>query len=195
MFLACALIALFFLFLWALSSTSGRKTVPPQPIAIATPTPLPVSTTTNSAEFFLNNFHRSEIRNGRKIWEIKAAKGQYYPEKKAAEITSADVWLFRENGEEIFLQAPLAEIGFDGTTLGNAHFPDTVHVVYNDNTVVDTSVATYDKAADTISSEHPVLIESDLLRIEGNSFIAHVAEKSMVISGGVTTVIKPRQKK
>ncbi len=193
--LACALIFGFFALLWAVSRSSTKK-YPPAAPAIATPTPVPQpQATANNSQFFLNEFHRSEIKDGRKIWEIKAKNGQYFPEKQSAEVKDADVWLFRENGEQIFLKAPEARLGFDGTAIRDAFFPDTVHVVYNDRMTVDTSVATYIKSEDTISSEHPVTIDSDMMHVDGNRFIAHVAEKSIIISGGVKTVIKPRQKK
>ena len=197
LFLASALIAFFFLALWLLSrAPAKRSTYPTLPVASIAPTATPEPlATSSSAQFLLNEFHRSEIRGGRKIWEIKAKNGQYFPEKQAAEIHSADVWLFRENGEEIFLQAPEARLGFDGSTLKDAFFPSTVHVVYNNQLTVDTSTATYDKSTEIIQSNHPVSIESELLHIDGNAFVAHVDQKSIFISGGVKTVIKPRQKK
>lgn len=191
-FLASSLIGLFFIGMWALSrgsSTTGFKT------ATAAPTPGHYPTPQQGAQFLLNDFHRSEIKNGRKIWEVKAVKGEYFPGKQMAQIFEADVWLFRSETEKVFLSAPEAEITFDGTALNKAFFPAEVHVVYNDQYTVDTSAATYDKASDTVSSDQRVTLTSDMIDVEGSRFIAHSAENSIVISGGVKTVIKPQQKK
>ena len=192
---ATGLIAVFFVGMWGLSKGSGNQGFHSNQAKPAIPTPGAYPTPQQGAQFLLNDFHRSEIKNGKTIWEVKAKQGEYFPAKQKAQIFSADVWLFRNENEKVFLNAPEAELSFDGTALNKAFFPGEVHVVYNDLYVVDTSVATYDKASETITSDHPVKLSSALIDVEGARFVANSTENSIIISGGVKTVIKPQEKK
>ena len=193
--LAIGLIGVFFLGMWALSRKSKKPPSIPPVTLTAAATPTISNTARDGAQFLLNEFHRSETKNGRKVWEIKAEKGEYFPDKQMAEVFSANVWLFRDNGEEVFLQSPQAQLSFDGAALARAFFPTTVHVVNNNEVTIDTSIATYDKIAGTVSSDQSVTVSSALIDIRGNRFIAHIDQNSIVISGGVTTLIKPQEKK
>jgi LPS export ABC transporter protein LptC len=193
--LASGLIALFFFTLWLLSRKSTLSSVPVRERALATPTPAPQVTGSANAQFLLNDFHRSETKDGQKIWEVKARKGQYFPDKQMAQVFEADVWMFRDKGEQVFLKAPEAILGFEANALTKAVFPGTVHVVYNDKVTLDTSVATYDKALNTVFSDTTVTVVSDMMDLTGARFTADLTQNKIVFSGGVTTTIKPQRKK
>lgn len=190
---ASSLIALFFVGMWALSQGSSKSVIAGGS-RTSSPTPSQYPTPQQGAQFLLNDFHRSEVKNGRTIWEVKAKKGEYFPDKQMAQIFDAAVWLFRSESEKVLLNAPEAELLFNGTAMSKVFFPGTVHVVYNDMYIVDTSVATYEKSSETIVSDHPVKLSSDLIDVEGARFVANSAENSIIISGGVKTVIKPQGK-
>jgi len=194
-FVATGLIGLFFLGLWFLSRRASIPLTPPRNLGATTPVPTPQTTAPGNAQFLLNDFHRSETKDGKKIWEVKAVKGQYFPDKQMAEVFDADVWMFRDNGETIFLKAPEATLGFDGSALNKAVFPDTVRVVYNDKVTLDTSAATYDKALNMVSSDTQVTVVSELMELTGARFTADLTQNKIVFSGGVNTIIKPQPKK
>ena len=193
--LASGLIAAFFLALWLLSRQNSPPSLPERSVEVATPTPAPQTTGGANAQFLLNDFHRSETKNGQKIWEVKASRGQYFPDKQMAEVFEADVWVFRDKGEQVFLKAPEATLGFEASALTKAFFPKSVHVVYNDKVTLDTSAATYDKSSNSVFSDTTVTIVSDMMDLTGARFTADLTQNKVVFSGGVTTVIKPQVKK
>ena len=193
--LASGLIAAFFLALWLLSRQNSPPSLPQRSVEVTTPTPAPQTTAGANAQFLLNDFHRSETKNGQKIWEVKASRGQYFPDKQMAEVFEADVWVFRDKGEQVFLKAPEATLGFEASALTKAFFPKSVHVVYNDKVTLDTSAATYDKSSNSVFSDTTVTIVSDMMDLTGARFTADLTQNKVVFSGGVTTVIKPQVKK
>jgi LPS export ABC transporter protein LptC len=193
--LASGLIGAFFLALWLLSRQNTAPSLPQRNNQVATPTPAPQTTGSASAQFLLNDFHRSETKNGQKVWEVKASKGQYFPDKQMAEVFEADVWVFRDNGEQIFLKAPEATLGFEASALTKAFFPKAVRVIYNDSVTLDTSAATYDKSTNSVFSYTTVTIVSDMMDLTGARFTADLTQNKVVFSGGVTTIIKPQVKK
>ena len=145
---------------------------PQRSVEVTTPTPAPQTTAGANAQFLLNDFHRSETKNGQKIWEVKASRGQYFPDKQMAEVFEADVWVFRDKGEQVFLKAPEATLGFEASALTKAFFPKSVHVVYNDKVTLDTSAATYDKSSNSVFSDTTVTIVSDMMDLTGARFTA-----------------------
>lgn len=193
--LASGLIAAFFLALWLLSRQNSPPSPPQRSVEVAPPTSAPQTTAGANAQFLLNDFHRSETKNGQKIWEVKASRGQYFPDKQMAEVFEADVWVFRDKGEQVFLKAPEATLGFEASALTKAFFPKSVHVVYNDKVTLDTSAATYDKSSNSVFSDTTVTIVSDMMDLIGARFTADLTQNKVVFSGGVTTVIKPQVKK
>lgn len=153
----------------------------------ASPAPLDLA-----SRFTLQDFHRSEIRDGKKVWEVKARRGQYFPETNSAALEEADLWLFKDAGEQTALHAAHARLVLSGAALAKAELSDAVTIDYNGKVTIQTDQATYDKSAETVHAPGKVRIESGGLEITGESLQGNITTREFHLERNVESVIKPK---
>lgn len=147
-----------------------------------------------SAPVRLENFHRSETKNGKKVWEIKARSGSLVPEKSAVRISDATLWLFRDEGEVTELQAVKALVFIEGAELRRAEASEGVRLIHSDGSVITTKTAIYDREHGSVSAPGYVEIENESLMTTGEELTVDLNEESFVLGKDVITTIKPKRK-
>lgn len=204
--LAVSIIALFFVVgVWfvpkgqtKLPSTS-RELSAPTPAAVATaPSSADLTTTPSAApdsKFMLKEFHRAEIRDGRKVWEAKGSQGQYLPETNSALITNAELWMYQKDGKVITMTAGEALLHLEGAGLKGADASKGVIIIYNDQEKLETDSLTYDKANNKVSAPGFVKITGELLDISGDGLAGDLETKTFILKQNVSTTLKPKKKK
>jgi len=178
-------------------STALSKEVIEGPTA---PTPVPAElsetnqTPTAGVGFTLNEFHRSLVKNGKIVWEIRGERGKYDPSQAKARIDKPDLNVVRDNGDTIHLTANTADLELSGTQLSGAELFDRVVAIYNKDTTVKTERAIYDEKNGTVEIPVPVNLDSPMFALTGNKLFAKLDSQEIFITNGVTSVIKPRKK-
>jgi len=147
-----------------------------------------------SPKFVLHNFHRSETKNGRKLWEVKARSGKYIPEKKAAKIKDAILWFYREEGEVVTLEAKQALLSLEYASLTRANLSGGVTVTSHDGITLKTESAIYEKETATITSPDFVTITSDMVNVSGEELNVDIDKRELTLSKNVSSVITPKKK-
>lgn len=199
--LAAGIVVTFFLSATLLLRSEHQTiTVTPQPTQthvaeLTIPVATKASETPQGASLFaLNEFHRSESKDGKKVWEVKAARGEYFPENNSAKIHAATLWFFRNEKDVVELHADHATLFLDGAALKRAEAFDGVRLLYNNEVTVEAQRATYDKLNDTVVAPGPVRILSDTLDVSGKDMLVKLSEKVVTISSEVESVVKPKKK-
>lgn len=146
-------------------------------------------------KFVLHKFHRSESKQGKKLWEVKARSGEYIPEKNAANVNDAVLWFYRDSGEVITLKATKAILEMTGSTLDHADLSEGVQLVYDNRVTLETQSAIFDKETETVTSSERVHITSDLIKINGTELQADLKTEEFTLLKDVDSVITPRKKK
>jgi len=148
-----------------------------------------------SSTFVLNDFHRSETKDGRKLWEIRAVKGQYFPERNEAKLHDAKLWLYKnENPDNVItLDATEALISFEGPSLDKAVLSKGVTVVQGGKIKIETDDATYKSKERTIFAPGFVRITSDLIQITGEVLHGDLETQEFKIEREVSSVITPKK--
>lgn len=144
--------------------------------------------------FVLNDFHRSLVRDGKTVWEIHGARGQYDPLNSKAQIEKPDLNVVRDNGDTVHLTAERANLLLSGTQLSSAELYDNVVVVYKGNTTLKTSKAFYDEQLGKVTIPVPLELDSPMFSLKGNRLEALLDPQEIVVSNGVQSTIKPRKK-
>ncbi len=144
--------------------------------------------------FVLNEFHRSLVKDGKTVWEIRGEKGKYDPLSSKALISKPDLNVVRDNGDTVHLTAERAELEISGTQLGSAELFENVVAVYKGNTTVTTSHAIYNEKNGTVEIPVPVKLDSPMFSLSGNKLFAKLDSQEIFITHGVTSTIKPRKK-
>lgn len=141
----------------------------------------------------LNKFHRSEIRDGNKLWEVSAEKGRYFPQTQSAELEDATLFLYREDSSTIQLKTVRASLVFNAATLVTAELQGNVIVTYSDKGVIKTEYALYDREGNSVTAPGHVIIENQSITIEGDQLAANLESKEFILKKKVSTVIQPRR--
>jgi LPS export ABC transporter protein LptC len=202
--LAGAILTAFFVVgIWLIPSRREpmrtTSAVPTPPAAVtAQPAPdasvaAPDPNATSSSILALDQFHRVETREGKKIWEVRAKHGQYYPERNVVHIEEGSLWLFRKNNETIQIQAGSAELFLEGANLTRAEIKKNVRLEFNEKVRITTESAEYDVKADMIRAPNEVHIETDRLEVSGKRLEAKLESKEVTLLESVHTVVKPEQ--
>jgi len=170
-----------------------RTNAPVQPSEKPIPVDTPDISSGEASAFVMNDFHRSETKDGHTMWEIHGSRGQYMPSQNLAKIDNADLVLSRKADEHVHLTAKRAILHLTGTQLTKAELFDDIVVVYNEKTTLKTDQATYDKTNNSISAPGVVNIESETMTITGTELVADLETHEFRLLSKVKTELKPRK--
>lgn len=142
--------------------------------------------------FVLDNFERSEVRDGRKTWEVKAREGHYMPGSSSALVKDAKLWVYQKDGDIVSIAAREATLYLNGTELTRAETRGDVVVMKNDDMTLTTDVAVFDKAANTVQAPGLVRIVTEAMDVEGVGMLVDVSGQEVKLLGNVSTLVKPK---
>lgn len=137
----------------------------------------------------LNNFKRSESKDGRKLWEITAEKGVFSPNTQEAQVDNPKLQFFKKNDVTITLTSRKAVINFDNQTLANAELLEEVLLVQDNPSFIMTGdKALYDQKQVLIPG--PVTIRTDEILIEGEDLVGDVEAEVFTLKRNVKSIIR-----
>ena len=186
----------------------GSRRLPPEPSATqtvafveptipspTTPGAVPVSATPESGQqFVLQQFQRSETRDGKKVWEVKAERGSYDPTTNSATLTMAVLEMARKNRDAVVISSDRAQLFLSGTSLKSADLQGNVVLTHAKGTTLRAAQATYDREKNSIMVPGAVEIAGVMLDITGVGLTGNLEREEFHLSSNVETVIKPRKK-
>ena len=173
------------------STTLTKESIEGPPLAVSTENP----TQGNSAVgFVLNDFHRSATKDGKIIWEVFGKKGRYDPARNQATVDEPDVTVNQENGDTVKVKAGKADLTLTGSDLLKADLYEHVVAVYQNETTMRAERAVYIKASNSVEIPVPVEVEGPLFSIKGKNLKANIETQEFVMTDGVRSTFKPRQK-
>lgn len=166
---------------------------PPKVTQPTEATPTKGATPEAGSRFTLGQFERSEVKNGKKIWEVKAAHGEYYPETQTAELQTAQLWVFQDDGSKVRVDSDTATILLDATSLVEAELEKNVVLVYDDDLTIRSEKAIYDRVNATVVAPGPVTIQNKTILINGENLEADLESQSFDLTRNVDSVINSRK--
>ena len=153
--------------------------------------PAAISGPAGTSPFTLNQFQRSEVRNGRKIWEVKATQGQYFPGDAKAIVRNAELFVFAKDGDQVTLWADSGTLYLSGPSLQRAEVEGNVRVMQNEEVKITTEKALYDKEKGLVEIPGAVKIEGAAFEISGSAMFVDVESRVVRLTKDVVTVISP----
>lgn len=146
----------------------------------------------DQSPFTLRSFKRSEVRNGKKIWEVVAAEGRYFPELNRAEVREPELMLFTEEGDEIRVTARSANLHLSGMGVDRVVLQGDVQIIRNDEVTIRTEEAEYDKANGQVHGSGLVTLNSPTFDVSGVGVSVDVASKLVRLKSQVESVVRPK---
>ena len=153
---------------------------------VATPTP-----DESGAVHVLNEFHRSESKNGKKLWEITGARAEYLMKENAARLTDAKLSLYRADDQTVQIEAQHALLHLSGSSFTKLEASGAVVLRRGAEFTLKTELATYDGESQVVHAPGAVTILNGRLEILGDDLTAHVQDESMHLARNVRTTIHP----
>lgn len=177
------------------SATLAKALITPAQVVVATSNdPVKNETQGNESKFVLNKFQRSETRDGKKIWEVDAKRGQYFPESNSAKLEDALLYFYKDDGSSLELTAQEAKLNFSGTSLISAEGYKGVTLV-NSEVKMQTEQATYDHDKQRIFAPGFVTIKGDLIDVSGYKLEMNMQSKEIKLNENVESLIRPKKSK
>ncbi len=88
------------------------------------------------SELHLQEFHRVEVKNGKKMWEVRATDAKYFPADSIVHVNDAEVMVYQAKGEPVGFRARSARLLLAGDSLQSAELEGNV-IVQVTKTIAD----------------------------------------------------------
>lgn len=141
------------------------------------------------AKVAMDQFQRSEVKDGKKVWEIEAERGEFSPVSGDAALIKSKLKLFRPNNEVITIISDRAILKLDGTKLKLANLQGNVQIVRNDTLRINTEEAVYNKDEGVVSGNKRVKISQDTGDVTADSFRAKIETSEVLLQGNVVSKV------
>lgn len=140
---------------------------------------------------WIQNFHRIEIKDGKKSWELVAEEAQYLQDQNQVVVRKPVTTFYAKDGEKIVVTGTQGAVQFQGKDLQRATLHDSVEIHVR-GFVIHADDAVYDREADQIVAKGPVTIDGEQLRVAGNNMTVFVKESRFALDRPVHVTLLPK---
>lgn len=145
------------------------------------------------AKVVFGEFRKSEMKGGKKLWEVYAKTGKYYPEFQRAELENPVVELLKDD-DKIQLTAKTATVELDGATLAKVIAKGDVVVKSSKrDATITTEEAQFDKGQDSLYCPGAVRIESSSGIVTGEELSGILSTKEFKLGRNVHTLVNRKK--
>lgn len=137
---------------------------------------------------WIQNFHRIEIRDGKKSWELEADEAQYLEDQNQVVVRNPRTTFYIGDGEQVTASGSQGLVEFKGKDLQKATLEKAVEIHVR-GFVVRAEHAIYDRDADRIVANGPVTIDGAELRVAGNDMVVFVKESRFELKRPVRVTV------
>jgi LPS export ABC transporter protein LptC len=139
----------------------------------------------------IQDFHRVQVRDGRKEWEIAAAEARYFAEENKVVVRRPMLRLFLRDGRSVGVQGDEGVVLLDGKELRSVDLSGAIEVTLADY-VMRTASAHYDRGQDLISSPAEVEITGGDVDARGVGMQVEVGAQKFRLLGDVQMVVRSK---
>jgi LPS export ABC transporter protein LptC len=140
---------------------------------------------------WIQNFHRIEIREGKKSWELVADEAQYLQDENQVVVRKPRTTLYMKDGEKVTVTGDQGKVEFVGKDLQKATLHDSVEIHVR-GFVIRANDAVYDRGTEKIIAMGPVTIVGDQLQVAGNDMTVFVKESRFELEKPVRVTLSPK---
>jgi len=140
---------------------------------------------------WIQNFHRIEIRDGKKAWELVADEAQYLQDRNQVVVRKPRTTLYMKDGEKVTVTGDQGSVEFNGKDLQKALLHDSVEIHVR-GFVIRADDAVYDRGTEQIVAKGPVTIDGEQLRVAGTDMTVWVKESRFELDRAVRVTLSPK---
>lgn len=139
----------------------------------------------------VNNFHRSMVENGRKVWEVSGDEAVYLKEDARAVIQRPKVIFYQDNGDVIHARSREGQLFLADGDIERIQLQGDVEVLYRD-LQFQTEKLIYLYGKDRVISPGRITLTLDGAKVEGTGMEMSISEERMELQRQVRTTIYPQ---
>ena len=141
---------------------------------------------------WIQNFHRIEIREGNKAWELVADEAQYLQGQNQVVVRQPRTTLYMKDGEKVIVNGQQGTVEFaNGKDLQRAVLHDSVEVHVR-GFVIHAEEAIYDRGTEKITARGPVTIVGAQMQVAGNDMTVYVKDSRFELGKPVRVTLLPK---
>jgi LPS export ABC transporter protein LptC len=140
---------------------------------------------------WIQNFHRIEIREGKKSWELVADEAQFLQDENQVVVVKPRTTLYMKDGEKVTVTGDQGMVEFVGKDLHKATLHDSVEIHVR-GFVIHANDAVYDRGTEKIVAKGPVTIVGDQVQVAGNDMTVFVKESRFELEKPVRVTLSPK---
>lgn len=148
------------------------------------------SQTESQTGFLLNQFHRTETKAGKKMWEVTAENGEYFNETESARLTNSIMIFYQNNGDVVEVASNNAVLHFEQNALQNAELTGAVKMNINKERFITTEKADFNKGDNTVIAPGYAKIEDRKMTMEGENLAVDLTNSVLIYKNKVQTEVK-----
>jgi LPS export ABC transporter protein LptC len=158
---------------------------------------------------WIQNFHRIEIKDGKKSWELEADEAQYLQDQNQVIVRKPRTTFYMKPSQTGAKGGPAKDTATKEpekvTVTGNEgkiefqNNKDLQRAILHDNVeihvrgfVIRANDAVYDKSTDQIVAKGAVTIDGEQLRVAGTDMVVHVKESRFQLDKPVRVTLQPK---
>lgn len=139
----------------------------------------------------LKKFQRSQIKDGKPVWDIEAIKGRHVPEDKQSFLESPKLTIYNEDGSTTKVNSRSATLYHSEDGIERAELFEQVAVAVSQKMTLETEQATFFAKEQKVTAPGKVLIEASGFTVKGTELQGDLNSNTFTILQDVDTVIKP----
>jgi LPS export ABC transporter protein LptC len=138
----------------------------------------------------IQDFHRTRVVNGRKVWEVSAREAQYHDEEHMAVVSAPSVAFFMEDGRQVALRGDEGKVYLDGKDLARVDLHGGVEVNFG-TYALHTDLVSYERKNNVIVAPGKVRISGEEFDIRGDELNIQLSAQQLRVEGNVQMTLRP----
>lgn len=138
----------------------------------------------------VKNFHRSNIEDGRKTWEISGDEAGYFKAEEKAVIQRPKLNFYQDDGEVVSATGQQGEVFLSNGELQKVILSGAVEIIYQKSSFT-TNELIYLHGSNHVLAPGKVRATLDGLEVEGADMELWIKEERLTIDRSVKTIIHP----
>ncbi len=138
-----------------------------------------------NADMGLEGIYLTEVKGGKKQWEVKARSAQYFKDKSLAVLTKVEATIFTRDGKIFSIKGDEARLSTDTQDM---ELKGNVVATGSDGSRLTTDRLKYSRKDSKISTDAKVVMTTPQFRLEGKGLVIDLESEKFYLLEGVQAV-------
>ena len=138
----------------------------------------------------VKDFHRTQVKDGRKLWEVAGEEVRYLKKDKEAVVKKPRLVFYHKNGEALEVAGDEGRLFFTGQEMERVHIQGALQVNYS-GYILRTNELLYVKGKDRVVLPGKVTVKGNGLELEGIGMEISLQDEKFWLHQQVKTRFEP----